>query len=101
MQMSAVNQTKLTTYFQTLLISGDPDVHCRKPDVGIFKLACSRLNIQAQETLMIGDNPLSDCKGALNAGLSSIQIGMRKPRLAKVKRVTHLLELHDFLKTLF
>ncbi len=101
MQMSALNHTRLSSYFQTLLISGDPEVNCRKPDEEIFKLACSRLNVQAKEALMIGDNPLSDCKGALNAGLSTIQLGMRKPRLAKVKLVATLLELHDFLKTLF
>ena len=40
-----------------------------KPDREIFQLACKSLNVSVSETLFIGDHPVVDVQGALNAGL--------------------------------
>lgn len=99
MQMAAINHTKLGAYFQTILISGDPEVNCRKPEEAIFAMACQKLAVLPHETLMIGDNPVTDCQGALGAGLQALQVGHRKPKLAGIRRVPNLFRLLWYLQT--
>jgi HAD superfamily hydrolase (TIGR01509 family) len=41
-----------------------------KPDPALFELACDELGVSPAETLMVGDNPITD-SGAILAGLTS------------------------------
>ncbi|MFT5113727.1 MAG: 2-haloalkanoic acid dehalogenase type II [Parasphingorhabdus sp.] len=43
-----------------------------KPDVRIFHTACSNLKLSHTEVLHVGDHPLDDVSGALNAGLKTV-----------------------------
>jgi putative hydrolase of the HAD superfamily len=101
MQLGSIQGVGLDTYFDTLLISGEKDVMVRKPDTAIFKLACKRLKSLPEQTLMVGDNPVADIQGALDAGLQAIQIGNREPQLINVKWVQDLPELLEHFKTCF
>ncbi|OED34643.1 hypothetical protein AB833_32065 [Chromatiales bacterium (ex Bugula neritina AB1)] len=49
-------------------------VGLRKPDKAIFELACDELNAEISSSIFIGDNPVSDIKGAKEAGLSTIYV---------------------------
>jgi putative hydrolase of the HAD superfamily len=57
----------LRKYMKTIIIS--EEVNIRKPNPEIFQLALSRINSINETTLFVGDNPLWDIKGALDAGL--------------------------------
>lgn len=59
--------------FDTAIISGEEGVE--KPDPRIFELAVNRLEIAAENAVMIGDSPSSDVAGAAAVGAAVIQIG--------------------------
>lgn len=48
------------------------EVGIKKPDPKIFHLALSKINSNSETTLFVGDNPLWDVKGAIDAGLVSV-----------------------------
>jgi putative hydrolase of the HAD superfamily len=74
MQRAAIAAARLTHLFDQTLISGDPDVAVRKPDAKIFQLACQRLAVCPERTLMIGDNEAADIEGARAAGLKATHV---------------------------
>jgi len=75
------------------------DVHYRKPDGRIFRLALERAGIQASEGMFVGDNLVADIRGARRAGLTAVlkdPSGARRKRRADPHhRITSLLELRD------
>jgi putative hydrolase of the HAD superfamily len=66
-QNSKIDKLNLRKYMKTIIIS--EEVSIRKPHPGIFHLALSRINSNNEATLFVGDNPLWDIKGAIDAGL--------------------------------
>jgi len=47
------------------------EVGIRKPDPAIFELATSKLDVDSESALFVGDNPEVDIVGAANAGLQT------------------------------
>ena len=74
MQWAAIHKVGIAGLFKTIIVSGDADVAVRKPNPQIFHLACERLGISPEETLMIGDNFEVDIQGAIEAGLQGLHI---------------------------
>ncbi len=72
MQWGAIRKVGLEPYFQTILISGDPDVVVCKPNPRIFQMACERLEVEPREVLMIGDNLEQDIQGARALGMQAV-----------------------------
>lgn len=74
----SLQQTKLSMspdiapYFATVIVSGDFGVG--KPDVSIFEYALTNTGSQKSETLMVGDNLLTDILGANRAGIKSVWV---------------------------
>lgn len=66
-QNTKIDMLNLRKYMKTIIIS--EEVNIRKPNPEIFQLALSRINSINEATLFVGDNPLWDIKGALDAGL--------------------------------
>ena len=62
----------LSEYFDGILISSD--YCCSKPDVNYYNALIKKYNIEKSETIMIGNDPVSDIQGAKNAGLKSLFI---------------------------
>ncbi len=62
--------------------SGIEPVVLGKPAAAFFQAALSRLGCRAQETLMIGDDLVSDCGGAQQAGLKAalVKTGKFRPQ---------------------
>lgn len=51
----------------------------QKPDPAIFQAALDALDVQATETVMIGDNPDSDVNGAASAGMATVLLTTEAP----------------------
>lgn len=67
-----LNMFGLTKYFDGILISSDEE--CSKPDSRYFDALIDRYGLDKNETIMIGNDYISDIKGAKDAGLKSLYI---------------------------
>ena len=57
----------LTRYFDTIVASCN--VGFTKPSPVIFEQALRWLKVRPEQVLHVGDSPIEDCQGALNAGM--------------------------------
>lgn len=71
-QNTKIEKLNLKRYMKTIIIS--EEVGFRKPDAEIFHLALCELGLSNNAVLFVGDNPSTDIKGAINAGLKSVWI---------------------------
>ena len=69
-QQPKIDGLGISSYFGAILISEAEGV--RKPDAEIFRRATSRLGVTAAETVMVGDNPEADIRGAKAFGMGAI-----------------------------
>lgn len=60
----------LAPFFSSILISEKEGI--KKPDAAIFHRGISQLNVACERAVFIGDHPISDIKGAKEAGLKTI-----------------------------
>lgn len=67
-----LNMFGLPKYFDGVIISSDEE--CSKPDKHYFDILINRYNLNRKETVMVGNDYISDIKGAYDAGLSSLYI---------------------------
>lgn len=74
MQRAAVEKVGIAGFFETLVVSADPDVGVRKPNPRIFRIACERLGVEPPNVLMIGDNLEQDVRGAEAAGMQALWV---------------------------
>lgn len=66
---SALN---LDDYFDEVVVSDA--VGCKKPDLEIFEITCSRLGVGPTDCAFVGDNPRADIQGAALAGMYTIYV---------------------------
>ncbi|MDE6022702.1 MAG: YjjG family noncanonical pyrimidine nucleotidase, partial [Muribaculaceae bacterium] len=69
-QYRKLNSTGLNRYIQRMVISDE--IGIQKPDIRIFRHAEKETGAKHYETIMIGDNPDNDIKGAIDAGWKAI-----------------------------
>lgn len=67
-----LNMFGLIPYFDGIIISSDEE--CSKPDKHYYDILIERFNLKHGETIMVGNDYISDIKGAHDAGLSSLYI---------------------------
>lgn len=67
-----LNMFGLTQYFDGIVISSDEE--CSKPDPRYFDTVIERYKLNRSESIMIGNDYISDIKGAHDAGLKSLYI---------------------------
>lgn len=67
-----LNMFGLTKYFDGIVISSDEE--CSKPDKHYYDILIERYNLKRSETIMVGNDYISDIKGAKEAGLSALYI---------------------------
>ena len=58
--------------FDGIVISSDEE--CCKPDPHFYKTLLDRYNLNPNETIMVGNDPVTDIKGGLNVGLDTLYI---------------------------
>lgn len=95
--VNAMRSTGLSGYFDAML---DSDVvGSRKPDTGIFRLACACTGVRAEEAVHVGDSPAADVAGAQAAGVRPVLLdaldlfGEGFEGLPPFDRVTRLADL--------
>ena len=93
MQRDAIDALGIGSLFDTIIISGDPDVAVRKPDPRIFKLACERLRVLPQDVLMIGDNYKADISGASAVGMQTLYLGTTETSSASATTIEDAYDL--------
>ncbi len=57
----------------------NPDVIVGKPNPKLFELAMEGLNAKRERIAMIGDNPMTDIKGAVQIGITGILLAKSPP----------------------
>lgn len=67
-----LNMFGLTKYFDGICISSDEE--CSKPDENYYKILFDRYNLKKDESIMIGNDYLSDIGGAADFGIDSLYI---------------------------
>lgn len=63
---------KIYDYFDGIVISSTEE--CKKPDPKFFDIVINRYNLKKEESIMIGNDSITDIKGAHDAGLKSLYI---------------------------
>ncbi len=97
LQRAKINRYHLAEYVDFTLVSEEVGFH--KPDKRIFLKALEIAgNASPQQTLYIGDNPVSDIQGAQDAGITPILMNSRNDLtapdgVAKVQKLSDLLKL--------
>lgn len=69
-QWPNIQALELSPFFSSILISEKEGI--RKPETAIFHRGLSQLNVRSEHAVFIGDHPISDIKGAKEAGLKTI-----------------------------
>jgi putative hydrolase of the HAD superfamily len=69
-QRRKIEGAGLSAFFNQVLISGE--IGIGKPDKRVFEMILSRLNANAETTLMIGNSLSTDIAGAQDAGLRTV-----------------------------
>ena len=67
---SSLRKLGINHYFDTVLISHENG--WRKPHTQIFQDALKTLQVNAEETVFIGDSPNEDIQGAITAGIKTV-----------------------------
>lgn len=67
-----LNMFGLTPYFDGIVISSDEE--CSKPDRHYYDILIDRYGLDRSETIMVGNDYISDIRGAKEAGLKSLYI---------------------------
>jgi putative hydrolase of the HAD superfamily len=67
---ASLHRLGISGYFDVVVVSGD--CGWRKPHRHIFESALTQLEVKAEQAVFIGDCPLEDIKGALDAGLKAV-----------------------------
>ena len=66
------SSTPFGPLFDTVVLSCA--VGMKKPDPGIYKLACERIGVQPRDCLFIGDGSSGELAGATNVGMDAVLI---------------------------
>ncbi len=91
-QSTKVQSGGIGKYFKEVITSERAGY--KKPSKEIFEYALQQSGYSNQETIMVGDNLLTDIAGAANAGIDSVLFNPKK--IIHTSDVTH--EIHDLLE---
>lgn len=96
-QYKKLKASDTTRYFQHVILSEDAGVN--KPHIAFFEYAFKTTGAKPENTLMIGDNLVTDILGAQQAGLDTLYFNPKNtPDEEKVTfRVSNLLEIKNIL----
>ena len=93
-QYKKLYNTSLWKYVQRMVISDE--INVPKPDTRIFEYALQATGAKADSAIMIGDNPLTDIKGAIDAGWNAIYFNKRNESLpSAITNVPTILSLSE------
>jgi putative hydrolase of the HAD superfamily len=70
LQRKKINAVGIGRYFKEIIIAGE--IGFGKPDIRIFQLTLSRLNLRPEQVWMVGDNLKRDLQGAQALGMKTV-----------------------------
>ena len=73
-QQSKVRALKISAYFDCEIFSDEYGTNKRKPSLFPYEKMLKELNVHAEETVYVGDNPHKDFIGAKKIGMSTVRI---------------------------
>ncbi|MFL6141744.1 MAG: HAD family hydrolase [Labedaea sp.] len=88
-QRAKLNGLGIARFFDTVVIAGE--LGAAKPDPQIFRAACTRLEVPAEQALHIGDRLDVDAVGARDAGLHGVWLD-RRGAPANPEQGVHVIE---------
>lgn len=98
-QSAKIAQLGISHYFATVIIS--EAAQCKKPDPRIFQHGLEEIGCLAGETLFVGDHPLNDVLGSIEAGLIPVWLeGIHvwpPPHAIPDRRIRALSEVFEFI----
>lgn len=96
-QAKKMNSSGLNEYFE-LVVTSETTGH-KKPDPRIFQYAMEQAGASKANSLMIGDNPVSDIKGAYGAGMDQVFFNPlgKAIDITPTYTISHLRELEQLL----
>lgn len=93
-QNSKIEHVKLSPYFDAILVSDE--VQLKKPDKRIFELALNKLSVSPNSSWYVGDHPINDVQGALDAGLKAIWLSGFMPLEDNLQKPQYVIDsLHE------
>lgn len=72
LQNHKMDTSGLKPYCDIVVVSGDVGVH--KPDPALFIYTAEKLGVKPEECVYVGDHPINDIKGALDANMKAIRM---------------------------
>ena len=72
LQNHKMRESGLLPLVDILLVGGDIGV--QKPEARFFEIGAEKLNLKTNECVYVGDHPVNDIQGALNAGMKAIRM---------------------------
>jgi putative hydrolase of the HAD superfamily len=98
-QHNKIDHVGIEKHFDVVVVSGDVGIH--KPDPKLFEYTLDKLNVRADEAMMIGDVFSTDILGAVRAGIKTVWLVEDEERPAfayKGYRIRNLKELYEILE---
>ena len=101
-QWPRINDSGIRDYFEDIFISYDFGV--AKPNRNFFERCFEKIpGFNRDECIIVGDNPASDIKGGINAGIKTCHFDRRNTTYTDILpdyRITNILELLSLLDTI-
>ena len=101
-QRSKVRALRINNYFDCMIFSDDYGIEKRKPDLFPYKKSLKELDIDAKETIYVGDNPYKDFFGAKKIGIHTVRLKKgyyKEVKLEKTYEANHqIAELNELLE---
>ncbi|MNW48914.1 Pyrimidine 5'-nucleotidase YjjG [compost metagenome] len=70
LQHRKIDLLELRHFFDEITVSGDLGI--KKPDERIYRTALERLDVSAEEAIIVGDHPVNDIWGAAQVGIRGV-----------------------------
>lgn len=94
-----IHMLGLEKYFDDIIISSD--VSCKKPDPNMYNILFERHNLNKSETIMIGNDCVSDIRSAYDFGIQSLYIHQEiSPPITEKLKSTWTIMDGDFTKVM-
>ena len=101
---SKLQNTKLDTagirgLFDVVVVSDDIGIW--KPEAGIFEYAMNKVGVTAEQSVYVGDHPVNDIQGALNARMQPVWMnygsfaGQATEGVPSIENIRELLDILD------
>jgi len=84
-QSRKIQKAQLDAIFPAETIHISQQYHLSKPNPALFKLILEQWQLQPQQLLYVGDDPINDIKGAANVGIKTAWISHKREWIHKIK----------------